>query len=52
MGCWFKTQDGSRDLKMGLSEYNLNRSLLFSDTGFRNGQYLDKQGVLKPAYLI
>lgn len=52
MECWFKTKDGNRDLKMGLSEYNLNRNSLFSDAGFRNGHYLDKHGVLKPAYLI
>lgn len=37
---------------MGLSEYNLNRSSLFSDTGFINSHYLDEHGVLKPAYLI
>lgn len=36
---------------MGLCEYNLNRRSLFSDTGFRNSHYLDKCGVLKPAYL-
>lgn len=60
MECWFKTKDGSRDLKMGLSLsnpllnqlINLNRSSLFSDTGFRNSHYLEKHGVLKPAYLI
>lgn len=38
--------------KKGLSEYNLNRSLLFRDTGFRTSHYLAKHGGLKPAYLI
>lgn len=52
MECRFKTKDGIRDLKMGLSDYNVNRISLFRDTGFRNSHYLDKHGVLKPAYLI
>lgn len=52
MECWFKAKDGSRDLKMGLSDYNLNRSSLLSDTGFRNSHYLGKHGVLKLDYLI